>query len=78
MVFERINIRQVPWEVLKTVSFSLGFQHLLRDLANINAWKNMFYPYIKVALGNKKKKKRKTWLNPFYWDSSYDIIILFW
>ena len=46
MVFQCINIRQVPWEVLKTAAFGLRFQHLLRDLANVNAWKNMFDPYI--------------------------------
>ena len=39
MVFQCINIRQVPWEVLKTEAFGLGFQHLPRDLANVNAWK---------------------------------------
>ena len=32
-----INIRQVPWEVLKTEASGLGFQHLPRDLANVNA-----------------------------------------
>ena len=37
MVFQCINIRQV---------FGLGFQHLPRDLANVNAWKTMFDPYI--------------------------------
>ena len=46
MVFQCINIRQVPWEVLKTAAFGLGFQHLPRDLANVNAWKTMFDPYI--------------------------------
>ena len=50
MVFQCINIRQVPWEVktttLKTTTFGLGFQHLPRDLENVNAWKTMFYPYI--------------------------------
>ena len=45
MVFQCINIRQVPWEVLKTAAFGLGFQHLPRDLANVNAWKIMFDPY---------------------------------
>ena len=38
MVFQCINIRQVPWEVLKTEAFGLGFQHLPLDLANVNAW----------------------------------------
>ena len=46
MVFQCINTRQVPWEVLKTAAFGLGFQHLPRDLANVNAWKTMFDPYI--------------------------------
>ena len=46
MVFQCINIHQVPWAVLKTASFGLGFQHLPRDLANVNAWKAMFDPYI--------------------------------
>ena len=45
MVLQCINIRQVPWEVLKTAAFGLGFQHLPRDLANVNAWKTMFDPY---------------------------------
>ena len=36
--FSCINIRQVPWEVLKTEAE--GFQHLPRDLANVNALKN--------------------------------------
>ena len=46
MFFQCINIRQVPWKVLKTAAFGLGFQHLPRDLANVNAWKPMFDPYI--------------------------------
>ena len=46
MVFQSNNIRQVHREVLKTVAFGLGFQHLPRDLANVNAWKTMFDPYI--------------------------------
>ena len=37
--FSCINIRQVPWEVLKTEAEGRGFQHLPRDLANINALK---------------------------------------
>ena len=36
------NIRQVPWEVLKTEAGGRGFQHLPRDLANVNALKNHF------------------------------------
>ena len=38
--FSCINIRQVPWEVLKTAARGCGFQHLPRDLANVNALKN--------------------------------------
>ena len=45
MIFQCINIRQVRWEVLKTTASGLGFQNLLRDLANVNAWKTMFDPY---------------------------------
>ena len=32
MVFQYINIRQVPRDVLKTVASGLGFQHLPRDV----------------------------------------------
>ena len=62
MVFQCINIRQVPREVLKTAASGLGFQHLPQvlktaasglgfqhlppDLANVNAWKTMFDPCI--------------------------------
>ena len=46
MVFQCVNIRQVNWEVLKTAVSGLGFQQLPRDLANVNAWKTMFEPYI--------------------------------
>ena len=50
MAFQCINIRQVPREVLKTVAFGLGFQHLPRDLVNVNAWNTMFDPYIDIPL----------------------------
>ena len=43
MVFQCINIRQVPCEVLKTAAFGLDFQHLPR---NASAWKPMFDAYI--------------------------------
>ena len=49
MFFQCINILQVPWEVLKTAAFGLGFQHLPRDLANVNAWKTLFDPYINLS-----------------------------
>ena len=38
--FSYINIRQVSWEVLKTEAEGRGFQHLPRDLANVNTLKN--------------------------------------
>ena len=47
MILPFINIRKVPQEMLKTSGFTLGFQHLPRDLANVNEWKIMFDPYIK-------------------------------
>ena len=56
MVFQCINICQVPWEVLKTAAFGLSFQHVPRDLANVNAWKTMFDPYIKsINFHNQKE-----------------------
>ena len=54
MFFQSINIRQVPWEVLKTAAFGLGFQHLHRDLANVNAWKTIFDPYNKTLVALKR------------------------
>ena len=54
MVFQCINICQVPWEVLKTAAFGLGFQHFPWDLANVNAWKNAFNPYIVTKTGQCK------------------------
>ena len=41
----------VPYrEILKTATYGLGFQHLPQDLANVNAWKTMFDPYIIPSL----------------------------
>ena len=34
----------------RTSAFGLDFQHLSRDLANVNAWKTMFDPYIVIPL----------------------------
>ena len=45
MILSFINIRKVPREMLKTSGFALDFQHLPRDLANVNEWKIMFDPY---------------------------------
>ena len=55
MVFQCIKFRQVTWEVLKTAAFGLSFQHLPRDLANVNAWKTMFDPYIDYLSQHTKK-----------------------
>ena len=52
MVFQCNNICQVPREVLKTEASCLGFQHLPRDQSNVNAWKNMFDPYIDIVPSN--------------------------
>ena len=50
IVFQCINVCQVPRELLKTSAFGLGFQQLPRDLANVNAWKTMFDPYIGLKI----------------------------
>ena len=50
--FSCINIRQVPWEVLKTKAEGRGFQHLPRDLANVNALKTMFDRYYCIKTEN--------------------------
>ena len=49
MILSFINIRKVPREMLKTSGFAFGFQHLPRDLANVNEWKIMFDPYNTVT-----------------------------
>ena len=38
--FSCINIRQISREVLETEAEGRGFQHLSRDLANVNALQN--------------------------------------
>ena len=43
-----MHFRQVLREVLKTAASGLGFQHLPRELVNVNAWKTMFDPYIDI------------------------------
>ena len=67
MFFQCINICQVPWEVLKTAAFGLGFQHLQRDLANVNAWKTMFDPYIDTL---SEKASFYKLLLPLFWKRS--------
>ena len=51
MILPFINIRKVPREILKTSGFALGFQHLPRDLANVNEWKIMFDSFITNTVG---------------------------
>ena len=36
MILSFVYIRKVPQEMLKTSGFTLSFQHLPRDLANVN------------------------------------------
>ena len=55
MVFQCINICQVPW------AFGLSFQHLPWDLANVNAWKTMFVHY---SSKEKKKDEKQKHLPP--------------
>ena len=50
--FSCINIRQVPWDVLKTEAEGRGFQHLPRDLANLMHWKTMFDRYYCIKIEN--------------------------
>ena len=55
MFFSCINILQVPREVLKTAPGGRGFQHLPRDLANVNAFKkNMFGRQYCIKSENKR------------------------
>ena len=46
MILSFVNIPKVLREILKTEGEAQGFQHLPRDLANVNEWKIMFDPYI--------------------------------
>ena len=44
MVFQCINIRQIPREVLKNAASGLGFQYPPRDLANVGL-NNIYFFY---------------------------------
>ena len=55
MIFQYINVCPVPREMLKTSAYGLGFQHLPRDLANVNAWKTMFDPYNRNQIFSNKE-----------------------
>ena len=52
MIVSFVNIRKVPREMLKISGFSLCFQHLPRDLVNVNEWKIMSDPYINLICRN--------------------------
>ena len=61
--FSCINICQVPWEVLKTEARGRGFQHLPRDLVNVNALKN----HARSLLLHKNWKHSHYFLHYFVW-----------
>ena len=65
MVFKCINICQVPREMLETAASGLGFQHLPRDLANVNACKTMFDPYIQLQILYPTIKKKQHKMNDY-------------
>ena len=58
--FSCINIRQVAREVLKTEAGDRGFQHLPRDLANVNALKN----HVRLLLLHKNWKH--CYISPYF------------
>ena len=60
--FPCINIRWVPRKVLKPEGGALGFQHLPRNLANVNARKTLFDRYYCI---NVSKMCRKYIKNDF-------------
>ena len=53
MILSFINIRKVSREILKASDFALGFQHFLRDLANVNEWKIIFDSYNQNSFSDK-------------------------
>ena len=72
MVCQCINIRQVPCGVLKTAASGVGFQHHPGDLANVNAWKTKFNPYIKTVIEKKEHIQDIKSEVRLYKESSYD------
>ena len=90
MILSFINIRKVPREMLKTSGFALGFQHLPRDLVNVNEWKIMFDPYIILSRQRTTKvliklHRRAGWSAPlllaydrFSHDVAHIIVVLGW
>ena len=65
--FPFINIRKVPREVLKTEGgCALGFQHLPRDLANVNEWQNYVWSLLLHKFKETQRKLRKCLRTLFY------------
>ena len=71
--FSCINIHQVLWEVLKTVTKGRSFQHFQRDLANVNALKN----HVQLLLKKKKQKKKQKTYATFHFISCTILFGLF-
>ena len=57
-VFPCINIRLVPREVLKPEGAAKGIQHRPRNLANVNARKNIFDRYYCIKVSKKSILER--------------------
>ena len=56
MFFNALTISfLIPWEMLKTSGFALGFQHLFRDLTKVQYIANNADPYINVQNTEYKK-----------------------
>ena len=53
MVFHALTFARSPGEVLKTEAEGRGFQHLPRDLANVNALNN----HVQLLLLHKNSKR---------------------
>ena len=53
------NFRKVPKEVLKTEGEARGFQHLPRDLANVNEWQNHVWSLLLHKFNNNTPKIEK-------------------
>ena len=44
MVLQYINIRQVPWKVLKTAAFTISSAELLQGMLNVNPFRSLETP----------------------------------
>ena len=57
--FSFINICKVQREVLKNEGKACGFQHFLRDLANVNRGINHDFPFISIRTVLREVMKTK-------------------